>query len=411
MKSEMKLILMVALDFPPCKSAGVQRTLKFAEYLKDFGWEVIILTVNEGAHERLDHSQTIPESIQHVYRSFSFNASRDFSIKGKYLSFMKEPDRWWTWKYTAVPQGKRIINELKPDVIWSTYPVSTAHSIAYKLAKWSGLPWVADYRDPVQSRYDLSAKTLFNISQKVEKTTLNNAHKVVFTTKPAETLYQSLYPDLPRRKFHVIENGYDEGNFKQVSLVENQQEKKCQPFKLLHSGAVYENGRDPSLIFIALAELKKTKQICADTFQLIFRALDGGIYQSKLNELNISDLVQFRPSVSYMESLKEMMSVDGLLLIQGPLFNNQIPGKVFEYIRSENPILAFTPHQGATAYILKNVEMAYRAENTEELVSKIAKMIATPRIKRINIQRFSRYEKTRELSTLLNELITTKVKI
>ena len=159
----MKRVLMVALDFPPCKSAGVQRTLKFAEYLKDFGWEPIILTVNKEAFENLDNSQEIPTSIEHIYRSFAFNASRDFAIKGKYLSIMKEPDRWWTWKYTAIPQGKKIIESLKPDVIWSTYPVPTAHIIAKKLAKWSGLPWIADYRDPVQSRYDSSVKSFFNL--------------------------------------------------------------------------------------------------------------------------------------------------------------------------------------------------------------------------------------------------------
>ncbi|MCJ8346643.1 glycosyltransferase [bacterium] len=400
----MKRVLMVALDFPPCKSAGVQRTLKFAEYLKDFGWEPIILTVNKEAFENLDSSQEIPTSIEHIYRSFAFNASRDFAIKGKYLSIMKEPDRWWTWKYTAIPQGKKIIESLKPDVIWSTYPVPTAHIIAKKLAKWSGLPWIADYRDPVQSRYDSSVKSFFNLDLKIEKSVLNTADKVVFTTKQAQALYQSLYQDLPANKFHTIENGYDENNFHQVGSMVKQTAtlSESQPFTLLHSGAVYKNGRDPQLIFLALAALKQRGVICADTFQLVFRALNGLGYQSVIQELDIVDLIQFKPSVSYLESLKEMVSADALLLIQGPLFNNQIPSKVFEYIRSNRAILAFTSKAGATAQILEGVERSYSAGNQYEIEECIVQILSVKNKSRENVSRFSRYERTEELAKLLD---------
>lgn len=399
----MKRILMVALDFPPCKSAGVQRTLKFAEYLLDFGWEPIILTVDESAHESIDNSQPVPAKIKNVYRSFSYNASRDFSIKGKYLSIMKEPDRWWTWRFTAVPLGKQLIEKYQPDVIWSTYPVSTAHLIAYKLAQHSGVPWVADYRDPVQSRYDSSVKPTLNITQKIEAKVLNNAAKVVFTTQQASTLYQSLYPDLPLNKFHVIENGYDESNF-QLDVVKQGKALHTEKFTLLHSGAVYQNGRDPIEIFKALSKLKKAKKIDNTMFELVFRGISGEHYQPVLRSLDINDIVEFKPSISYMESLQEMMAADALLLIQGPLFRNQIPGKLFEYIRSEQPILALTSNIGATSELLDSVEMCFCAEYANETADAIESLLALEPIKRKNIERFSRYEKTRELSQLLTEL-------
>ncbi len=399
----MKRILMVALDFPPCKSAGVQRTLKFAEYLSDFGWEPIILTVSESAHEAVDHSQEIPEQLTHVYRSFSYNASRDFSIKGKYLSIMKEPDRWWTWRFSAVKLGKKLIDELKPDVIWSTYPVSTAHTIANQLAKYGQLPWVADYRDPVQSRYDASAKQTLNLAMKIEEATLNNASKVVFTTHRASILYQSLYPDLPLTKFNVIENGYDEGNFN-VGSVQQGLTMNNQKFVLLHSGAVYQNGRDPEELFLALSALKQQEKISAATFELVFRGIDGAAYQARINALDIADLVVFKPSISYMESLAEMMSVNGLLLIQGPLFRNQIPGKLFEYIRSGKPILALTSTVGATADLLDEVEMSYSAQFAQQIEQQLMTMLVAPIVERQNIARFSRYEKTKELATLLENM-------
>lgn len=392
---------MVALDFPPCKSAGVQRTLKFAEYLSDFGWEPIILTVSESAHEAIDNSQIIPTKLKHIYRTFSFNASRDFSIKGKYLSIMKEPDRWWTWRFSAVKCGKKLIDELKPDVIWSTYPVSTAHSIAIQLAKYGNLPWVADYRDPVQSRYDSSAKQTLNLALKIEKNTIENASKVILTTKRAAILYQSLYPDLPLNKFEVIENGYDEANFK-LDEVKSGLANKNNKFVMLHSGAVYRNGRDPEQIFQALSILKAKGDISENSFELVFRGIDGAPYVQRLKTLNISDIVSFKPSVSYMESLTEMMSADALLLIQGPLFRNQIPGKLFEYIRSGKPILALTSMIGATADLLENVEMSYCVEYADQTANSILDMLVAPTVKRKSIERFSRYEKTKELAVLLD---------
>ena len=396
-----KRILMIALDFPPCKSAGVQRTLKFAEYLKDFGWEPIVLTVTDSSHTAVDHSQVIPDSITHVYRSFSFNASRDFSIKGKYLRILKEPDRWWTWQYTAVPLGKKLIKEFSPDVIWSTYPVSTAHNIAFKLAKWSNIPWVADYRDPVQSRYDGSAQRWFNLAQKIEKKTLLNASQVVFTTKQASMLYQYLYPDVKLTQFNVIENGYDEGNFAALPPITKNNKAK---FVLLHSGAVYTNGRDPTLLFRALSSLKKQNKISAQNFSLVFRGINQAPYFQQLTALDITDLVEFLPSVDYMESLKEMMTVDGVLLIQGPLFNNQIPGKVFEYIRSGQPILAYTPLEGATGQLLSRVEASYCADNSEKLAQCILTLMSDDKVQRSNIERFSRYEKTKQLAQLLDSI-------
>jgi len=397
-----KRILMVALDFPPCKSAGVQRTLKFAEYLKDFGWEPLILTVNEGAHNTVDHSQTISPEIKHVYRSFAFNASRDFSIKGKYLSIMKVPDRWWTWKFTAVPLGKKIIKEFQPDVIWSTYPVSTTHNIAYKLSKWSGLPWVADYRDPLQSRYDNNAKNYDFVAHRIERKTLLNADKVVFTTKRASTLYQSLYPDIKLSNFHVIENGYDEGNF--ASLTQ-QQNERVGFFSLLHSGAVYENGRDPQAIFSAISTLKRKGKISNNNFELAFRGLpSAGPYESVLSELDITDLVAFKPSISYKDSLEEMMQASALLIIQGPLFNNQIPGKLFEYIRTNKPILALTPNNGATGLLLKDVEMSSMGIHSIDLEKALLELISLKVKEREGIEKYSRYEKTKQLANILNSM-------
>ena len=49
----------------------------------------------------------------------------------------------------AVREGLRLIDEYKPDAIWSTYPIATAHLIGAELHRRSGIPWFADFRDPM----------------------------------------------------------------------------------------------------------------------------------------------------------------------------------------------------------------------------------------------------------------------
>lgn len=395
-----RTILMVALDFPPCQSAGVQRTLKFAEYLADLGWKVVVLTVNENVYTVTDKQLTIPENIQ-VYRCHSFDSARDFSVKGKYFAWSKVPDRWWSWAIKAIPLGKKLIEKYQPDIIWSTYPVSTAHFIAYKLQQFSKLPWIADYRDPLQCRYDNNVLKYSAVAKWIEKKTIQNCSKAVFTTQRAAQLYQRLYPDEKLAKFTVIENGFDEGNFKGINIVDKTIDSK---YTLLHSGAVYENGRDPKYLFRAVSELQSEGVLTKDNFELIFRGATAGRYISQVQQLQIENLVHFEKNVPYKESLTEMAATSGLLLIQGQLFNNQIPGKAYEYIRCNKAILALTPKTGSTGMLLQRVNGTDIVESIDEIKKAIKKML----LKDVNTERtsaiFSRYTKTQQLDSLLRSL-------
>src|SRR5690606_34655325 len=137
---------MVALDFPPCKSAGVQRTQKFTEYLPGFGWQPTILTGMSMIYAQLS-PVTLPDDLK-IYRAFGLDTFRHLSFKGKHFTFMEKPDRFFSWYWHGVIQGMKAIRETQPDIIWSTFPCSTAHRIAATLHERTGLPWVADFRDP-----------------------------------------------------------------------------------------------------------------------------------------------------------------------------------------------------------------------------------------------------------------------
>jgi len=395
---------MIALDFPPCQSAGVQRTLKFAEYLAKMGWNPIVLTVSEGVHRNIDSQQSIPKCIK-VYRCHSYDAAVDFAYKGKYFAWSKIPDRWWTWAIKAIPLGKSLIDKYRPSALWSTYPISTAHYISYKLNQYSGIPWIADYRDPLQCRYDEKVRRYSTVAKWIEKKTIENSIKTVFTTEKAAQMYQKLYPDELLSKFVVIENGYDEANFKNLPI---NIEKQSSKFVLLHSGSIYSEGRDPIKIFIALRELIHLGIISSENFELIFR---GGActeqHRKMIDQLELDGIVTFAPSISYQESLVEMMQADCLLIIQGKLFNNQIPGKAYEYIRTAKPILALTGEGGATGELMERISSGYSC-STSEALNKILKIIIKGSDSfDSDIRNYSRYSKTEDLKKLLDELNTT----
>ena len=407
-----KTVLMIVHDFPPCRSAGVQRTLKLAEYISQLGWQPIILTVNREAHVALDDNEVIPEAVAaFVFRAKAYNAARDFAYKGKHFEVSKVPDKWWSWSLSAIPLGKKLIDSYKPDLIFSTYPIPTAHFIAYKLKEYSDIPWIADFRDPVQCRYDENMQKYSSVVKWIEKKVAEHSKQMVFTTEPSKRLYQQLYPNLADDRFSVITNGFDEQVFNYIEKITEPKEESNAPFTLLYSGALYANGRDPVPLFDALSILKKAGVICEHSFSMTFRgAGSGGEYQNYCQQQGIDKIVSFLPSVSYIESIKEMLSANALVLIQDSVFNYQIPGKAYEYLRSKLPVLALTPKHSATEEVLSSNELCFCATDANTIASHIEKIISIKsKRSQESIEPFSRLALSTSYESLFSKAINKAV--
>ena len=84
-----------------------------------------------------------------VRRPLALDAKRHLGLRGRYPQCIALPDRWWSWWLFAVPTALAMVRKHKPEVIWSTFPIATAHLIGMTLQRLTGLPWVADFRDPM----------------------------------------------------------------------------------------------------------------------------------------------------------------------------------------------------------------------------------------------------------------------
>ena len=368
---------MVAFEFPPSNGASVPRIESFYRYLKQWGWRVVVLTASPQAYERIN-SNYKDSSDDLVFRTFTLDVPRHLSIKGKYWAAMERPDRWGlTWIPSALFTARKLIKKYQPDAIWSSSPIPSTHYIANYLSQKHQLPWVADYRDPFHYMNGSAGSYLDKQHKAIDRNTLHNATQLTFATAQVKTLYEEQYGDLVKDKSTVIENGYDEANFERLStlksLVTPFSENK---FSLYYSGVLYPNGRDPRPIFEAIAELNNSGMISPHNFELVFQgAGDGQEFQLELAQNGIETMVKFVAPVSFMEALNNMMHADALLLIQDKRFNKQIPGKIYEYLRTQKPMLLKAPSEGATYQLAKQYEGIYAGENKDTLVSKLITLL------------------------------------
>lgn len=346
---------MIAFHFPPvAMSSGHLRTLGFVRHLPELGWEPVVLSANRAAFPSSDvaNNQLIPENCR-VHRAFALDTRRHLGIAGRYPGILAQPDRWISWWPAAVLQGMRLIRRHRIRAIWSTYPIMTAHCIADSLSRMAGLPWVADFRDPVASSVSAADKFAVSVQRRCEQRVLDRATRVVFTTPGAMQDYAARYSTVfADRRMAVIPNGYDESAYSSLPAGTGRQPGK--PLRLVHSGLLYPDGRNPVPFFNALARLKLGGVFGEDDLQIVLRASGSeAVYAEEIRRLGLTRMITLAPPISSREALVEQAGADALLLFQGSLFDRQIPAKAYEYLRIGRPIFALVGDNGDTATLLR----------------------------------------------------------
>jgi glycosyltransferase involved in cell wall biosynthesis len=351
-----KRALLIAFHFPPqAASSGIQRTLSFSRHLGNHGWEPLILSANSIAYGVKNPSQLamLPPDLV-VKRAFALDAKRHLGILGRYPEILALPDRWISWWLSSVPAGLSMIRQYKPEVIWSTFPIASAPLIGLTLHRITGLPWVADFRDPMLQDDYPATKRQRKAYGWIEQQAIHRCKKAVFTTHSAMDSYKRRFPEFLHEKFAVIENGYDEEVFSAAASGTHASSPKTEAgVTLLHSGVLYADGRDPSAFFEALASLKAHGRLPAAGLRVILRATgDDPYFNALVKKYGIGDIVSIEASVPYRDALHEMLNVDGLIVFQGTPFNTQIPAKIYEYFRARKPVFGLLDAAGETARVL-----------------------------------------------------------
>lgn len=411
----MRTILLIAFHFPPIQaSSGLQRTLRFAQYLPEFGWKPIVLTVGAPLISRAQAAQSDANSAGYnVVRAPCLDAALHLSFRNNYPRFLALPDRWATWQWTAVPIARRILRKSPVDALWSTYPIATAHKIAAAIAHTTDAPWIADFRDPMaQPGYPSNPRQKRSFEQ-VETLVARRADRLIFVTPSAQDVYRRRFPERSAKDFLLLENGYDESTFSNLPPAI----KPGGPPVLLHSGIVYPRERDPDALFTALGRLARNGTIREGDFLLRFRApVHSALLRSLADKHGVSAFIDIQPSVPYTSALQEMLSADALVVMQGANCNEQIPAKLYEYLRAQRPILPLADPHGDTGKTLTTLgyPMVTKLESIEQIMENLPRFLSALRRGNLPVARlddvacYSRRTLTGRLASILDTTLAER---
>ncbi|WP_226678953.1 FkbM family methyltransferase [Mesobacillus jeotgali] len=391
-----KKALIVAYFFPPLGGSGVQRTLKFAKYLRDYGWEPIVVTPGKTKYPlydssllsdipqdlnivRIDEIENIDSSILNGLINMYYQIINNKDLMNQYLSEIRNngnaeallllPDIFIRWAYSVILQIESKINMDEIDVIYTTSGPYSDHLVGYFLKNKYFTPWIADFRDEwtnnCYSNYDLESLR-FKLEYTFEKKIVNLADEIITTTPIASENYVNEF-NLNKNKVHTITNGYDEEDFEKINI----SSKKNEKFVIVHNGLFYSI-RTPKTFLTAINNLIKKDLIDRSELEIIFTwTEEKDLWEKYLITIGLDDIANFKGYLNHKESLELAAKADALLLILGPGEKNNgvYPGKIFEYLRLCKPILSLSPKGSIVEELLDRTNRGYNADfdNIEEI--------------------------------------------
>lgn len=430
----MKRVLIITYYWPPAGGSAVYRWLKFTKYLKEFGWEPIIYTAENGEYAEIDHSNQKDISAdlkvlkQPIWEPYMFykkfiGQKKTEKVNVGFLTEKKKPKlaekiAVWIRGNFFIPDARRFwikpsvkylsgyLKENPVDAIISSGPPHSMHLIALQLKKQLNLPWIADFRDP-WTNIDYYQELLLSRfadrkHHRQEKQVVTNADCVVTVGSKMTEEYEAL----GAKRVETITNGFDTSDYDNSPVDTDRQ------FTLSHFGTI-NKARNPQVLWEALNRLLKTNPEFGQYLKLKFI---GRLDTSVLSSLQETGLIRYLEKTEFIPHseviIKERQSQVLLLLINNtPNAEGILTGKFFEYLAAKRPILAIGPRKGDVADILQNANAGEIAGFTD--VDGLTKILekyyaayrkGTLNVNTDNINAYSRFELTRKLSTILNDI-------
>ena len=405
-------VLLIHYYFPPRGGAAVQRIVKFCKYLEQFKCRVIVLTSGVDYSLRDDD---LLDSIPPDTKVFTtYEPGQKKAMEGQFGRRNMIVDSFLVWLPIAVKKAREIIASNDIDVVFTTSPPHSQQLIGLRLKKKTGLPWVADFRDPWTSdlRFMKHKKGWRGLIDRwVEKRVLKHADIVVATTPTATEMFQKKAPkSCVQSKFKCITNGYDGDDYKEIGKVSINQ------IKFAYVGSAGPLISDPSFFFHGLKKALDTEPNLRKKLRVHFI---GGLdpqNRQLIQSLGLEEIIKYMGFFSHRKAIQLMMDSDVLLLFELPVGNNNeptrvIPSKVFEYIGANRPIMAMVI-EGDTSnllgeYCLANVIDPKNLDDISNAIvnyyrqfeaGKLLKNAFPPPIK------FSRKEQAKHLANIFHEL-------
>lgn len=428
----MKRVLIITYYWPPSGGSGVQRWVKFSKYLPSQGWQPVIYTPENPDMPSIDQSlySDIPgeaeiikrpiTEIYSIYRRISGNKgggevnpinSQKKTLKQKLMLAIRGnlfiPDPRISWLRPSVRFLKKYLREHPVDVIVSTGPPHSMHLIAREVSKATGIPWVADFRDPWTRMFYFKHLALSDWArkkhEKLEKMVLDDASAVVAVSP----LVQEEFKTMTGNRIELVTNGYDPEDFSQIVEPDGH-------FNIVHTGLFASDG-NPETLWKVLSDLCREDARFADQLRIRLVGKNDTMILDSIHaaglERNLVDLGYRDHTVAVREQMGSTMLI--LPLRKEPEYRATLPGKLFEYLGSQRPVLGIGQTDGAMARILADTGAGETFEWDDEagirtyVLKRWEKFLAgdDDSVPDNNIEQYSRKATARKMAALLESLI------
>lgn len=425
----MKKVLIITYYWPPAGGPGVQRWLKFVKYLPEFNIKPIVYCPKNPAYPTFDYSlyrdlsdeltvlkHPINEPMKVLNKFFRDkinNYSKGIipkvnkqSLLDRLLIFIRGnffvPDSRIFWVRPSVKYLSNYISNNQIETIITTGPPHSTHLIGMELKSKFKLKWFSDFRDPwtaIGYHDNLKLNSIIKKKHfKLEKVVLSKSDHIIVTSNRTKILFS----DYTTSPITVITNGFDTEIENKVTLDEN--------FTLTHVGFL-SNDRNPQILWNVLSDLVNELKGFKEKFKLV---LVGDTSPEILDSINLAGLNSYLKligTVSHLEAIKYQNQSQLLLLLEANTIAASyiIPGKLFEYLSANRPIVAIGPEFSDIQPIISQTSTGeyFNYQEYEKLKSHILFLFSLYNEKSLkitanNIENYSRYNCTKQLSEILN---------
>ena len=372
----MKKVLIISYYWPPTGGSGVQRWVKFAKNLDRFGWEPVVYTpenperlaVDETLDAELPDGLTVirrhisePYAIYHKFFGASDKGAGVNPLNQQKKTFKQRlvvglrgnlfvPDPRVGWVNPSVRFLVKYLKDNPVDAIVTTGPPHSMHLIGMKLARRTGIRWIADFRDPWTEMHYFKHMGLLPWTaarhRSLEQRVLDAADAVIAVSEPVRADFQAR----TSTPVHLITNGYDDDDF-----ASGPSELPADRFTLVHTGLFASDGNPLRLWDVLAAKCASDRNFKTQLRIVLAGKTDAEIIDA-LAVRGLSDNVEDLGYQPHLKTTRLQQSANILMLPlrQEPEYAKALPGKIFEYLAARRPVLGIGQEGGAAALVLQD---------------------------------------------------------
>jgi glycosyltransferase involved in cell wall biosynthesis len=418
-----KKVLFITYYWPPSGKASLHWPLKLMKYLPQFGWQPLVLTVKEDTFSQKDETfaSEISDDLTvkrtksfepfNIYKKFTGKSESDQLVAAETISKSNKkishkisiwlrmnlfiPDARIGWYFPAVKAGSNLLKDVHVYAIITVGPPHSTHLIGKKLSKKFKIPHVPVFIDPwVDIIYYKNFKRnriTLAIDNHLEKSVVKNSNALIFVTETMRNDYLKKYSGI-ETKSNVLYWGYDEEDFEKIVI----RKKETYDKLIVHAGNIFSYQNPENLWEQVKNEILKGHRIKIRFIGTVAPEIKKSISDHDLD--GITDYCGFLP---YYEMLKYICEADILLMcVTEP---RHLPGKLFEYLRTGNPIIAFGENNVEVKKILSESRaglMFNYNESIAEFFNSYRNIKPDPRY----ITEYDRKKIASQLSEILNSI-------